>query len=235
MNKIKKIEKILSGEQVDFLTEMMNIGAGHATTALTQILGCKVDTIVPKVMALPMPHLTTTFKDPSLPVTAVKMDMVGSITGCTFFVVPQDQMKTLAGIVEHANAEWLVPSAGLPHAAAKFATYTQPQGNMDVSIVTEIANIIVGVYMTAINEFCKLNIYHTVPVAATDMIQSLLDEALAQMSSQAQAVFLVENEFTVKGRQLVTYLLIVPSAESINTLVDSIEQARAVCYEDKSA
>ena len=235
MNKIKKIEKILSGEQVDFLTEMMNIGAGHATTALTQILGCKVDTIVPKVMALAIPHLTTNFGDPSLPVTAVKMDMVGSITGCTFFVVPQDQMETLTGIVEQANAEWLVPSAGLPHAAVKFATYTQPQGNLDVSIVTEIANILVGVYMTAINEFCKLNIYHTVPVAATDMIQSLLDEALAQMSSQAQAVFLVENEFTVKGRRLVTYLLIVPSAESIDTLVDSIEQARAVCYEDKSA
>ena len=227
---MNKIEKTMSPEQTDFLTEMMNIGAGHATTALTQMLKCRVDTIVPRVTALPVPHLTTVFSDPSLPVTAVKMGMVGSITGCAFFIVPQEHMRTLAGMVEQANAEWLIPRAGPPHPATKSATHIQPSDNLDVSIVTEIANILVGVYMGAVNEFCKLNIYHTVPAAATDMIQSLLDEVLIQMSSQMQAVLLVENEFTMEERRLVTYLLIVPSAESIQTLVDSIEQARAVCY-----
>jgi chemotaxis protein CheC len=227
---MNKIEKTMSPEQTDFLTEMMNIGAGHATTALTQMLKRRVDTIVPRVLALPAPELTTILSNPSLPATAIKVNLVGDITGCVFFIVPQQYMRTLTDMVRQANAEWLVLSAEIPHPAIKSATHIQPSDDPDTSIVAEIGNILVGVYMRAINEFCKLNICHTVPATASDMIQSLLDEVMAQVSSKMYAIILIENQFTMEEQQLMTYLLIIPSTESIKTLTDSIEQAREVCY-----
>jgi len=80
--------------------------------------------------------------------------------------------------------------------------------------------------MTAVHDFCKLNIYHTVPTVATDMIQALLDESLVSLSRQVQHIIVVENEFMVKEKRIRTFLVMIPSVESVKTLVGSIGKAR---------
>lgn len=42
----------MSNEYFDVLRELGNIGAGNATTALAQMMQCKVDMAVPKVQLL---------------------------------------------------------------------------------------------------------------------------------------------------------------------------------------
>ena len=42
----------LTGQYFDVLKELGNIGAGNATTALSQMIGCKVDMSVPQVQLL---------------------------------------------------------------------------------------------------------------------------------------------------------------------------------------
>jgi hypothetical protein len=71
------------------------------------------------------------------------------------------------------------------------------------------------------------------------MIQALVDESLSLASSdqrdsimvenQFNAV-LVENEFNVGQTKLTAYLLIIPSAESVIVLAESIDKARAICF-----
>lgn len=80
--------------------------------------------------------------------------------------------------------------------------------------------------MGAIHDFCKLNIYHTLPVLKIDMIQSLLDGSIAEMTQQVQIAFMIENVFVVEEHRLRTFFLILPSATSVKTLVDSMGQAR---------
>lgn len=226
---MNRTEQLLSEDQIDFLREMMNIGAGHATTAMMQMLKCRVNTTVPEVSTVPTGRLSPIVSDSSLPVTAAKIDMVGSVTGHAFFIVPQQYMSILTGLAEQANLGGVVQSTGPAPSTIKSATHIRFSNDISASILAEIANIIVGVYMTAIHDFCGLNIFHTVPIVATDMILSLLDETLARMSYQVQAAILVKNEFRVETKRLATYLLIIPSSESIKTLVGSIEQARVLC------
>jgi chemotaxis protein CheY-P-specific phosphatase CheC len=90
----------------------------------------------------------------------------------------------------------------------------------------EMGNILAGVYLTAIHEFCQLDICHTVPMIAIDMIQSLLDEFIVTLSRQARALVLIENEFIVEEIRIRTFLLIVPAVQSVRILVDSIAAAR---------
>lgn len=202
-------ERFLSEEQLDFLAEMMNIGAGNAATALSQMLPSQVSIKIPAVHIAPVIQVRSILGDPSLPVTCVRMGMVGDVSGTMFFVVPENHKVKLMHLIQRATP----------------GPENRDTDN-DLSVLTEIGNIVAGVYLTAVHDFCKLNVYHTAPALATDMIQSLLDEALVALSCQVQAAILIENEFIVEKERIRAFLLVIPSVESVKILANSIGQAR---------
>ena len=201
-------KKRLSEEQLDFLSEMMNIGAGNAATALAQMLAVGVEVKIPKVHLLPVAKVPSLLDDPVLPVACVRMGMVGDVVGDLLWIVPDEQKASLIHLVQGA----------LPTPAKKDLS-------LDLSVLTEVGNILAGVYLTAIHDFCRLNIYPTVPTLATDMIQSLLDELLISLSREEQTSLMVENEFIVGETRIQNFLLIIPAVGSVKTLVDSIQGA----------
>jgi len=218
-------EQLLSAEQVDFLTEMMNIGAGHAATALTQVLQCRVDLMIPRVFVITDAQELSILTSPSLPVVCARMGMVGDVSGGLFLIVPEEQKEDLIRLAEQTmmgtSQSW---RAGLTK---------QESDDLKLSVIAEIGNIVAGVYLTAVHDFCKLNIYHTVPTVATDMVQALLDESLVRLSRQVQHIIVIENEFIVKEKLIRTFLVMIPSVESVNILVNSIGQARMVMVKDR--
>lgn len=214
-------EKWLSEEQLDFLSEMMNVGAGNAATALTKMLQCTVDLRIPRVHVLAAPQVPLVLSDPSQPVACVRMCMVGEVIGDLFFIVPDDQKIALIRLAERAsglrNAEFGVRNS---------KSAIRNPNSEDLSVLAEIGNILAGVYLAAIHDFCKLNIYHTVPRVAIDMSQSLLDEPLATMSREIEEVIMVVNDFITADGNITTYFMAIPSPQSVKTLVDSIDEAR---------
>ncbi len=108
-----------------------------------------------------------------------------------------------------------------------------PDRDSDLAVLTEIGNILAGVYTTALHDFCKLSLYTSVPTAAVDMIQSLLDESIAIASREAKTIFLFEHEFSVTGRSIQAFFLIIPTATGVQALVDSIESARMAYGQDE--
>ncbi|MDD5094513.1 MAG: chemotaxis protein CheC [Dehalococcoidia bacterium] len=206
----------LSSEQLDFLEEMMNVGAGNAATALTQMLQRNVEMIIPKVIIAKPTDKVSILENPSLPVVCVKMDMINDVKGSLFFIVPEEQKSMLIRLAKEVML-----------GAGKFwRTGEADSKSMDLSLIIEMGNIVAGVYLTAVHDFCKLNIYHTVPILAIDMIQALLDESLGRLTHQIQHIIVIENEFRIEERQIRTFLLMVPEANSIKVLADSIGQAR---------
>ncbi len=217
-------KQLLSIEQVDFLTEMMNIGAGHAATALTQVLHCRVDIVIPRVFVITDAQELSILTSPSLPVVCARMGMVGDVSGGLFLIVPEEQKEDLIRLAERAmmgtGQSW---RAGLT---------SQESDDLKLSVIAEIGNIVAGVYLTAVHDFCRLNIYHTVPTVATDMVQALLDESLVRLSRQVQHIIVIENEFMVEEKLIRTFLVMIPSVESVNILVNSIGQARMAMAKD---
>jgi len=218
-------KQLLSTEQVDFLTEMMNIGAGHAATALTQVLQCQVDLVMPRVFIIAETKELSILTSPSLPVVCARMGMVGDVSGDLFLIVPEEQKEDLIRLAEQAMT-------GTGQSWRAVLT-NQESDDPKLSVIAEIGNIVAGVYLTAVHDFCRLNIYHTVPTVATDMVQALLDESLVRLSRQVQHIIVVENEFIVEEKLIRTFLVMIPSVESVNTLVNSIEQARMTMVEDE--
>jgi len=190
----------------------MNIGAGNAATALAQMFERDVDMNLPNVYILPTSQASSILRDPSLPVVCVKMNMVGDVTGNLFFIVPDEHKVNLTYLTERAIQ---VPK--------------NRGTDVDLSVLTEVGNIVAGVYLTAVHDFCRLTIYHTVPTTAIDMIQSLLDESLNVLSSQIQMIVVIESEFIVDERCIKTFFLMIPSVASVKTMVNSIGEAEIAC------
>ncbi len=208
-----KPEILLTDEQMDFLREMMNIGAGNAAVAFSQMLKCMVDVKIPEVYFFPASEMPPFLKDPAMPFAGVSMNMVGNVTGKLFYLVLDEQKERLAEIVQSAA----------------------PGGNeggvtVDLSVLEEIGNILAGAFLVSIHDFCRLNIYHTVPELRIDMVQVLLDESIARTLSGASQIILIENEFVIRKENISTFFLIIPDQESIQTFVNSIEDARKQMY-----
>ena len=217
-------EQLLSLEQVDFLTEVMNIGAGNAATALTQVLQCQVDLVIPRVFVLKETKELSILTSPSLAVVCARMNMVGDVSGGLFFIVSEEQKESLIRLAEQA-----IKGTGQSWRAR---ITNSKADDLKLSVIAEIGNIVAGVYLTAVHDFCRLNIYHTVPTIATDMIQALLDESLVRLSRQVQHIIVVENEFMVEEKRIRTFLVMIPSVKSVNTLVNSIGQAKMAMVPD---
>ena len=208
-------KQVLNGEQMDFLKEMMNIGAGNACTALHKMLQHPVDLVIPKVHILHVTQVPSIFDSPTLSVVCVKMGMAGDVDGGIFFLMPEEYQETLLSLVEQATPGFI-----------RLKNINQKPDEMERSVFVEICNIITGVYLMAIHDFCRLNIYHTVPMLAVDMVQAGLDEMLIELSFSTEVSIAVENQFMVEEYLVKTYLVLIPSAESIAVLANSIEQAR---------
>src|SRR5947209_8017912 len=132
---------LFTEEQLDYLVEMLNIGAGNASTALNHLLQCQVKMTLPGVKVLTVAEVPDAVGGPSASAVGLRMKMVGDLAGCLFFLVPEDQKGKLADLAERAM---LGPEKDNPDPEHVQAT------------LAEIGNILAGVYLTAIHDFCRL-------------------------------------------------------------------------------
>jgi chemotaxis protein CheC len=196
-------------EQMDYLVELLNIGAGNAATALTALLQCPVTMVLPDVEVFPSPRLPAVLGDPASPVACMRMKMVGDMSGYLFFIVPENQSLKLEERAEQAL----------------LGSKAKSDPDQVLGTLTEIGNILAGVYLTAIHDFCGLNVSHSVPLPAVDMLQAVLDESLAIRADNDPTVILIRNEFIIEAERAKTFFLILPSGDSVQTLVDSMKVA----------
>jgi chemotaxis protein CheC len=164
----------------------------------------------PGVNVLPAEQATAALGDPAAPVACLRMRLVGDLDGYMFFLVPDDQKAKLAELAERSL---LGPRS------------ENPDPERVLAALAEIGNILAGVYLTAIHDFCRLNVCHSVPVLAVDMLQALLDESIATQTGEGHTIILVTNEFLIGTERFRTFFLIFPTRKSTTALVGSMKEA----------
>lgn len=202
--------KLLLDKHLDYVDEMLNIGAGNAATALSLLLGCPVSMEKSEMKLLHASEVATFFGGPDAPVACLRMRLVGDLAGYMFFIVPHRQERELVRLAA---------------SAMKAAVERPEEENWVADALAEIGNILTGTYLGAIHDFCALNVYHSVPSPGVDMLQALLDEFLANQSSEVRTILLITVKFMISDEGFKTFLLICPSRESCSVLVNSISGA----------
>lgn len=200
-----------SEDEFDFVNEMMNIGAGNASAALEQMLAQPIELVLPAVHIVPPKEVVGILGRPDKLITCTKMGMIGDIRGSLYFVVGNKDRDRLIVLAEQS------------------ARLTAKEQIKPLSAIEEISNIVAGVYLSSIHDFCSLNIYHTVPVLAIDMLQSVLDESIAEASAEVEHLLFVENEFVIPEtteERIRVCLIIILSPKSVDAFVSVLKEAK---------
>src|SRR5690349_15864381 len=200
----------LKALQLDALREVANIGAGHAATALSQMIGGTIMISVPTINVSRLEEVPPQISAPEEPVAAVLMHMLGDLTGRTLLVFPKPTAVRLASLMLRR-----APSG------------SEELGEMEQSAIKEAGNILSGAYMNALSDFMGLMLLPSPPSLAIDMSTAVLTTAYLQFGSDKDFVFCVESEFYMKaiGGRLRGFFLLLPDLASLQAILRAIRVA----------
>ena len=194
--------------QYDVLKEIGNIGAGNATTALSQMLNQKMDMSVPKVELVPFNEISDIMGDEDQTVVGIMLGFEGDVHGMMMFLFDTRSAHHLVNTLMMQDTETSV------EADTQF-------NDMEMSALNEIGNIVSGSYLTAISTLTNMNIIATVPQMTVDMIGALLSVPASEFGKYGDKLLLIQTQFGeldfVKG-----YFLLIPELESYDKILRSL-------------
>ena len=202
--------RTLKALQLDALREVANIGAGHAATALSQMIGGTIMISVPTINVSRLEDVPPQVAAPDEPVAAVLMHMLGDLTGRTLLVFPRPTAMRLAELMLH-------------HPPGSSSAL----GEMEQSAIKECGNIISSAYMNALSDFMGLMLLPSPPSLAVDMSTAVLTTAYLQFGSDRDYVFCVESEFmmTDVDERLRGFFLLLPDPASLKAILRAVRVA----------
>jgi chemotaxis protein CheC len=180
---------------LDILLEVGSIGAGHAATALSEILQQQITIDVPKIHNI-QPHLIPKFFDmQDMPTEAVYMQLSEKY-GCDILLAFElDEAKKIAAMMSFAaSIEELAPE-------------------METSAIRELANILIGAFLTAISDFVQIGLLPTTPQSTVDTFNTIIDFFLIKQSMLSDSALIFETKFKRQNENAKCILIIFPSQE----------------------
>lgn len=204
----------LNDIQYDVLREIGNIGAGNATTALSQMLNQKMDMSVPKVALVPFNEISDVMGSEDQTVVGIMLGFEGDVEGMMMFLFDTKSAHHLVNTLMMRDKEDGVEEG------AEFS-------DMDMSALNEIGNIVSGSYLTAISKLTNLKMISTVPEMTIDMIGALLSVPASEFGKYGDKLLLIQSQFGeldfVNG-----YFLMIPELNSYDKLLESLDRKSVV-------
>ena len=192
--------------EFDVLTEIGNIGAGNATTALSQLINARIDMHVPKVEFLGFSELAEVIGGAENLVAGILLSLEGDVEGMMLFVL------------ENSAAHVLVNQLMGCEAAENEESFSE----MEQSALMEIGNIISGAYLSSISTLTNLLVTSSVPCLAVDMAGAILSVPAIEFGKLGDKALLIESQFKDLDVDLSGYFILIPTMESYKKILNSL-------------
>ena len=208
MSNQKSFEELndLNNMRYDILREVGNIGAGNATTALSQLINSKIDMTVPKVELLDFSALADVVGSAEKLVVGILLNITGDVNGMMMFMVDNEaahhMVNRLVGKEDSGNMEAF--------------------DDMELSALKEIGNIIAGAYLSALSSLTSLKIIESVPYMAIDMAGAILSVPAIAFGALGDKALLIESEFNQTEYSVNGFFILIPTEESYGSILSSL-------------
>ncbi len=191
--------------QLSVLSEIGNIGAGNAATALSELLADRVSMSVPELSIIDVSDMTTILGGPEKEVTGILVNMTEDIEGMLLFLLTPHFVKLMIRVLLQKEIQDL-----------------EEIKDLDLSAITEIGNILAGSYTSAISSLTGLDIRLTPPQVAIDMVGAILSFPAAQFGQMSDKLLFIEENFLSGDQTIRSHLLIMPDLESLDKILGSL-------------
>ena len=193
---LKKLEIDLG-----ILLELGSIGAGHAATALSDVLQQPITIEVPKIRRI-QPHLIPNFFNKhETPTVAVYLQLNGNYECDLLLMFDQSEAKKIAAMMTYA------------------ASIEELDPVMETSAIHELANILMGAFLSAISDFVGVSLMLTTPESSVDTFDAIIDGFLIQQSMRSEQAMVFETKFKRQEEDAKCILMIFPSQELKDLLI----------------
>jgi chemotaxis protein CheC len=200
-------EEVFSDFQLDALREIGNVGAGHAATALSQMVGRPINMSITKVMVLPTEGIAGFLGGIEKNVAAVYMPVYGDICGVVLIFFPVEVLPSLASLLLQRNSQ-----------------STEELTELDRSAVKELGSILTGSYLSALFRFIHIQMIHGVPTLVVDMAQAILDTVLVDLEQKEDVAIVIETEFLEREKQLTGSFFLLPETGSLTKIFNAFSK-----------
>lgn len=187
--------------QLDALKEVSNIGAGNAATALSMMVGRKIDMTVPAVNIIDLKKLLEEVGEEV--VAGIVVRVIGDVEGSILLVFKGDIAKEIIGIILNN------PKEGF--------------SEMGLSVLGEIGNIVSGAYMNSISQFTGLKVISSVPAVACDMLSAILATTFVESGQFDENILDIETVFLdEESKNFGAHFYYVPKPNSLEKILKAI-------------
>ena len=204
----------LSRFERDALTEIINIGAGHASNALSVMTGKRIRVSFPRVELRPIERIPKLIGKPEELVVSVYLKIEGIIknraipVGSLIFLFPHRSAVELSALLENKPIE---------------EDDLRELSEMDISALEETGNILSGASLTAISKVLDIKLVESLPHFAHDMLQAVLSFALIELAPKTTEALTFTTDFEVEDHNIKAYFLLLLDPESLEMLREKMK------------
>ena len=191
----------LSSLELDTLREIGSIGTGNDATALSQLIGRKINITFPEVRIMGYNEAIEWIGGAEEITAGVLVRISGEINGIMLSV---QQMEFVNLILETMLGESIQDYSTLKE--------------MEKSALVEIGNIMISTFINAMAGLCGISAELTVPAFTVDMQGAILAVPMAEYGGQSDYIMTIGANFICDGKQVPCRLLLSPDVRSLNFL-----------------
>jgi len=190
---------------IDVLTEIANIGSGNAASALSRMIGKKVDIKIPDVEILGFNEAIDTLGGPETVMAGTLLFLAQDIQGMMMFLLPIDVACDLVNMLMFTEIK--------SH---------EEIDEMGYSILNECSNIMSASFVTAVAEMTSMVIDISPPEATLDMVGSIMSVPSIYFADIGDSLLLMKNELEIEGKKTSANVLMLPDMPSLEKLMSSL-------------
>jgi chemotaxis protein CheC len=195
----------LSPVQADAIQELGNIGAAHAATTLSQMLGSTIEMSVPAITIVDLSNLAEYMGEESAAMVAFELQGDIPHGGYILFYITRESAirmtNTMLGLTET----------------------NRPLSEMDESALLEVGNIMVSAFLDATAELLGFVMLPSPPALTIDMAHAAMQSLIAQMQEETNDVLLFSTELLCEEYKVDSDIIMMPERSTLNKIIELLE------------
>ena len=195
----------LSEVQSDAIQELGNIGAAHAATTLSQMLGSTIEMSVPAIKVVDLSQLGEYMGEESAAMVAFELQGDIPHGGYMLFYITRESAirltNTMLGMTETSR----------------------PLNEMDKSALLEVGNIMASSFLDATAELLGIVMLPSPPALTIDMAHAAMQSLIAQMQEETNEVLLFSTELICEEHRIDSDIIMMPETSTLVKIVGLLE------------
>jgi chemotaxis protein CheC len=193
---------VLQDAELDALTEVCNIGMGHAATALSQLMRKGVSIGVPRLQLLDPAGLIELLD--AQEVISLHLQILGNVRGTILILLQQDNAHRILELLLGRRSE-----AGLQ------------LSELEVSTLNEVGNILASACLNALGTMLKMTLLPSVPTLVTGKGGAVLTPLIKHPDSE-ESILMIDTVFSIADTLCDGSIFLMPEPESLREILKAL-------------